>query len=44
VIDPTGDEEEYPLFGLPGCLQTQVDDGTRTHDVEVVLLVVEGTH
>jgi hypothetical protein len=41
-IDPTGEDDEYPLLGLLGCLQTQDDDGTGIHDVEVVLLVIDG--
>jgi hypothetical protein len=46
-MDPTGDEDEYPLFGLLGCLQMQDNDGTETHDVEVILLVdgaLDGAH
>jgi hypothetical protein len=41
-MDPTGEKDEYPLLGLLACLQTQDDDGTGTHDVAVVLLVVDG--
>jgi len=42
---PTGEDEEYPLLGVLGCLQIHDEDGTGTTvDEEVVVAEVEVEH